>query len=65
MNLEHKLIEHAFNIGMFVKKMCSYDNKTAKFCLENTDGQDTNSLINYIQGLDYTRKSIQLLLVYH
>jgi hypothetical protein len=52
---EHKLLEHAFNIGIFVKKMCSYDTKTAHYCQENEDGQDINSLISYIQGLDYTR----------
>lgn len=39
---------------MFVKKMCSYDTKTAKFCQES-EGQDDTSLVNYIQGLDYTR----------
>lgn len=36
--------------------MCSYDTKTAHYCQENEDGQDVNSLICYIQGLDYTRK---------
>jgi hypothetical protein len=40
---------------MFVKKMCSYDTKTAKFCQES-EGQDESSMINYIQGLDYTCK---------
>lgn len=38
---------------MFVKKLCSYDTKLAKFCQEG-DGQDVTSLVVFIQGLDYT-----------